>query len=394
MLEDLKENKVLANFLVALVAAVAMIACLAFGTFWPSVKMSMKDLPIGIVSLDKGISQSQEINIGKNFVDEIKETSSETVDLIVYDDEDAAVTAADNKEVYAYLVIPSDFTASTLSLISGNGNATPPVITSYVNEGMNYSGVSAAQNILSTMTEQMQSGVQTMLLDMATQDNNVVSADTVNNLLTPFTVNTVKVHAIGNGGSGTIPMMLCVFLWMGALLSTLLIWRNTLKIEDRKKAALIQLVSGLLLSVILSFINLFIIENIMGLTINNYWSLYGFVSLVGFVFFLLQINILNWTGMKGWPLLLMIWLFGMSAFNMPPQFLNDFTKYGVYSWSPYRFSGEAFRDILYYNSQADFPQMATIFGIAGGILLALLLLYMFKRNTKSKKDLEASQETS
>lgn len=390
MLKDLKENKVFASFLVAFVAAVAMIACLTYGTFWPSVKMSVKELPIGIVSLDKGISQPQEINIGKNFVDKINETSSEAVDLIVYDDEDAAVNAVDNKDIYAYLVIPSDFTTSILSLISGNGNATPPVITSYINEGMNYSGVSAAQNILNTMTAQIQSGVQAMLLNMATQNNNVVSADTVNNLLTPFTVNTVNLHAIGNGGSGTIPMMLCVFLWMGALLSTLLIWRNTTKIEDKKKAVLIQLASGILLSVILSFINLFIIGNIMGLTINNYWPLYGFVVLVGFVFFLLQSNILNWTGMKGWPLLLMIWLFGMSAFNLPPQFLNDFTKNGVYSWSPYRFAGEAFRDILYYNSQADFPQMATIVGIAGGVLLALLLLYMFKRNAKSKKDIEAS----
>lgn len=377
MLKDLKETKVLASLLAAFVAAVAMIACLTFGTFWPSVKMSPQGLPIGIVSLDQCISQPQEVNIGKNFVDKINESSSEAADLIVYNNEDSAVNAVDNKDIYAYLVIPGDFTTSIMSRISGNANA-PPVITTYINEGMNYAGVSAAQNILNTMTAQIQSGVQALLVNMATQNNNIVSADTVNNLLTPFTVNTVKVHAIGNGGSGTIPMMLSVFLWMGTLLSSLLIWRNTIKIEDRKKTVLFQLASGILLSVTLSFICLLIIGNIMGLTINNYWPLYGFMVLVGLAFFLLQSNVLNWIGMKGWPLLLLIWLFGMSAVNFPPQFLNNFTKYGVYSWSPYRFSGEAFRDILYYNSQADFPQMATIFGIAGSVLLILLLLYMFK----------------
>jgi hypothetical protein len=110
--------------------------------------------------------------------------------------------------------------------------------------------------------------------------------------------------------------------------------------------------------------------------------LLGFMMLVGLVFFMLQANILNWIGMKGWPLLILIWLFGMSAVNLPPQFLNDFTKYGVYSWSPYRFSSDAFRDILYYDSGADFSKLAAIFGVAGVVLLILLLAYMFTKGGK------------
>jgi hypothetical protein len=208
-------------------------------------------------------------------------------------------------------------------------------------------------------------------------------------MLIPFTVQTVKTHAIENGGLGTIPMMLSVFLWMGTLLSALLIWRNARKLESRKKVVLIQLISGILLSAAISFISLFIVGSIMGLTINNYWALYGFMALVGFAFFLLQSNVLNWIGMKGWPLLILIWLFGMPAVNLPPQFLNDFTKYGVYSWSPYRFSGEAFRDILYYDFKADFPIMLAIFSIASGVLLIFLLLYMFTK----RKGVPATQES-
>lgn len=75
--------------------------------------------------------------------------------------------------------------------------------------------------------------------------------------------------------------------------------------------------------------------------------------------------------------------------------MNDFAKYAVYSWSPYRFSGEAFRDILYYDFQADFPTMTAIVSIASGILLILLLLYMFTKRkegaSESSRDHDSQQ---
>jgi hypothetical protein len=44
MLRELKETKVLASIPVAFVAAVAMITCLTFGNFWPSVQMNQQGL--------------------------------------------------------------------------------------------------------------------------------------------------------------------------------------------------------------------------------------------------------------------------------------------------------------------------------------------------------------
>lgn len=124
----------------------------------------------------------------------------------------------------------------------------------------------------------------------------------------------------------------------------------------------------------------------MDLTIYNYWSLFEFAFIVGLSFYLLQSTILNWIGMKGWLILILIWLFGMPAVNLPVQFLNNFTKYAVYSWSPYRFSSEIFRDIMYYNSKADFSSMASIIIISGLVFFILLMLSMLKVNKNMNSD--------
>lgn len=92
-----KLSKFLMNIIIAFGGALAIILILTFGNFWPSVKMNPKNLPIGIVSLDKGISHPQESNIGKSFVDKIGGSASDAVEWKVYCHKLSAVNAVTAK---------------------------------------------------------------------------------------------------------------------------------------------------------------------------------------------------------------------------------------------------------------------------------------------------------
>lgn len=366
-------------------AMLLIVSVLAFGNFWPVVKAEPKELPIGVLSLDAGITQGTPVNLGATLAGTLEAASSEAVKWTAYQSGQEAADAMDNKEVYVYLLIPEDFTQKLMAHLMAGAEA--PRITVYLNEGMNYTGVTAASKIIDTAISQMKSGVQAQLLAMAAQSAPALPPASVQNILTPFTTDTVRVHPIGNGGSGTMPLMLSVFQWLGSLLSMILIWRATVRrMESRSHAVWAQLIGGLAAITVLSFVSLFTVKNIMGLDINNYWTLFAYALMGGFAFYLLQANVLNWIGMKGWPILIIIWLFGMPAANVPYEFLNSFTKDWVYSWSPFRFTVEAFRDVLYYDNGADLSKMAAVIAISGAVLLGLLILSMLKRSGRKEED--------
>lgn len=382
-------KRFLLNYLGAFGASAAIVLVLAFGNFWPSAKLDAKNLPIGVVSLDSGVDFPSKINIGANILELVNKNSSNAVNWLTYDTEKAAINAVDNKAIYAYVIIPKNFSSAILSHISKNTEA--PAINIYLNEGMNYSGVTAAEKITEVFTSKINSSLQVQLLGMLSKNQASIASAFVKNIMKPFTVNTSKMHSIGKGASGIIPLMLSVFLWMGSLISALLIWRVTVyKTSHRKLSVPVQILSGLGVSIILPILDLVLVNNAMGLEINHYLGVYLFSVVIGFTFFLLQSNILNWIGMKGWPLLILIWIFGMPAVSVPYEFLNNFTKYFVYSWSPYRFSSEMFRDVMYYDYNADFSALTAIILISGITLLVLLGLSILKKSKKSKKELAAA----
>ena len=122
-----------------------------------------------------------------------------------------------------------------------------------------------------------------------------------------------------------------------------------------------------------------VIFYVLGLGLNLYlpdfWMFVGTFVGITFIFYLIQACVLDWLGMKGWPLLILVWLFGMGTMTYIPQMLNVFYRVGVYSWIPMRFALDIYNNMLYYANVASTSAQSWLV-LTCIVLGALALLYL------------------
>jgi len=102
------------------------------------------------------------------------------------------------------------------------------------------------------------------------------------------------------------------------------------------------------------------------------WDVTGFLVLVGAAFALLQAGVLRWLGIAGIALLAPFYLMAPAVAGLPPELLNPVYRTLLWSWTPFRFSAEGVRSIMFLGSGAPDVQPAILLFIAialGGLLL-------------------------
>ena len=103
-------------------------------------------------------------------------------------------------------------------------------------------------------------------------------------------------------------------------------------------------------------------------------ALYALLALTALTFVLLQSAVLNWLGFAGWPLLVILWLFGPSVLAVPPEFLATGYRTWIYSWIPFRYTFEALQGLLFFDAGAgETARNVWIVGLYGLIALAAVL---------------------
>jgi hypothetical protein len=103
------------------------------------------------------------------------------------------------------------------------------------------------------------------------------------------------------------------------------------------------------------------------------WELAGFLVLVGAAFALFQAGVLRWLGFAGMALLGPLYLMAPAVAGMAPELLDPVYRAALWSWTPFRFSAEAVRSLLFLGpSAADVQSALPVF--AGIALLGLLLV--------------------
>lgn len=100
-----------------------------------------------------------------------------------------------------------------------------------------------------------------------------------------------------------------------------------------------------------------------------------------FVFYLLQTCILDWTGFIGWPLIM---LFSMGVISYHKEMLTPLYLNGIYSWTPLRFTMDAYTNSLYiHGSSATMSTDFMVLGLIGlGSLILIYLSSLLKRTEK------------
>ena len=104
------------------------------------------------------------------------------------------------------------------------------------------------------------------------------------------------------------------------------------------------------------------------------WSVAGFLALCGLAFALLQAAALRWLGIAAVALLGPFYLMAPAVAGLPPELINPIYRTLLWSWTPFRFSTEGIRSLLFLGGGAPDvqPAMLLMLGIAlGGAILII-----------------------
>ncbi len=365
------------------IIAVAMLVLvihllLAYGSFGPMVTSELKDIPIGFVNSDEGMAGE---NMGLLFEKEVTGADSEEIAWIKYPSLSAMQEAFENKEIYGGLVLPADMTESVFSM---HGEAPRQAVVEVIlNEGMNTTGVNTVNAIITGILSEINREIRNDFLGNMQEMGLMLRPEQASVLTEPLAQQTAKVNPVGEQTRGQVPLLFTVLLWLGSLVGSLSIWLM-LHNKDQLASRFVgtQLLSGVLLAVIQTFFALAVAGWLMGMELVNYGYLIMFLFITAIVFFLIQSSVLNWLGFKGWPLLILIWLFGLPVVSLPPEFLSGFYKSGIYSWIPYRFSVEGLSSIMFFDANGNMSAMLAIMALIGAAFLVLILASYYKLKNK------------
>ena len=347
---------------------------LAYGSFGPSATSELKEIPIGFLNADEGVAGE---NLGLMFEKAIIGQDNESIKWVHFGSIVEMNEALENKEIYGGLVLPADLTESVFSL---NGEEPRQAVVRVVlNEGMNEIGANTVQGITAGIIGHMNMQVRSDTLGNMQEMGLQLQPGQFMVLSEPLVQQIEKYSPVGEQGRGQLPLMFTVLLWLGSLIGSLMIWlllHNKNQIPTRFVRT--QLLSGALLAIIQSFSTLVVLGGLMGMELGNYGYLIMFLIITSYVFFLIQSSVLNWLGFKGWPILILIWLFGLPVVSLPPEFLSSFYRVGIYTWIPFRFSVEGLNSILFFDAGGNLTNMLGVLGIIGAVFMVVILTSQVK----------------
>lgn len=356
-----------------------------------SVNPVPKNLPVVLVQQDAGAKtpDGQTADFGKLIAEKLTAANvpgggKSPLAWTTAASETEAMELLDHEEAYAALVIPADFSAKLSSLLSSEPHAAGMKL--YINQGMNYSGSTMANQVLTAMLNGASGQLREQMLGVATQAGGMLTVAQTQALAMPIDIQTTNVNAVGtNSSNGNAPVVLTQLVWFGAMVATMMLFITANKATQngsrrhRLGIRLSQVLMGAVATGIAALSILLIAGQWFGLRIPDYSSIGLYLFFAGFMFFLLQTTVVSWLGFAGVPLFVLVFFFGAPILTLPSELLPSFSHDYLYSWLPLRFSAEGLRDLFYFEGHHNLgsPSLKlAIIGIAG---LALTLLSVFKK---------------
>ncbi|WP_017381208.1 YhgE/Pip domain-containing protein [Paenisporosarcina sp. TG-14] len=377
-----------------LVLTVALIFSL---TLVPSINPTLKNMPIAIVNEDEGVEipKQGKLNMGNVLVEKVQSMSKEDsneepiINWVSVSDRDTLMEGLNNKEYYAALIIPNDFSQNQASLQTPKPSS--PNIEILINEGMNATVARMAGQMLSGITENFSHNLSMQLLAGFEKQGENISPKQAALLVDPLTVTVTNVNAVGtHSANGNAPVLFIQPLWMSSIVGAAIVFFSIkkMKIVNRRASILsklTQIFSGALLSFIVGFGLTGILDSWLGFHIPMFIDTALFVSLSYLTFFLLISAVTNWLGFKGIGVFALLFFFGIPLLSMPPEFMSAFYRDWIHSWLPMRFSVEGLRNLLYFGKFLSFdsPTLA-LFNISW-ISLLIIFVSAFKPKPENEQ---------
>ena len=203
-------------------------------------------------------------------------------------------------------------------------------ISLYVSQGSNVTAANVLMTALPEMTNRLNQKITNQYNRIATKSGLTLTSQEWSSLQTPINATMTKRNSVSTKEiGGMAPFLITIFCWLGSLIFSLLNWRDHSKNEMNRSDGRLsitsvtsQLISGLAIATVIAVSIYFFIKVCYSVPVHdpqNFLLLMGFIA---FVFYALQSDVLDLLGLKGWPLLLVIWIGSMGVITFIPQMLS------------------------------------------------------------------------
>lgn len=375
---------------IGLAAMIAVIAVLGWAILGSTVNPVPKNMPIALVAADRGaeLPGAGKVNVGEMIKQKLTAAQAQAAGgeappfaWTVLDSESEAMVGLDRQTYYAVMILPDNLSANYVSLLSpAPGTAGIRVL---INQGKSGVAATMAAQALGKMVE----GINAQLREQAFAQIQQARGTTVTitqakALAAPLAASFETVHPIAaNTANGNAPVVLTQLAWLAALTASALLYLTGGKLKEAGRLTVVaaQLIAGAVYAAVAAGSELLISGSLFGLRVPDWTNTFLFLMLAVFCFYLLQSAVISWIGLKGMPILVLLFFFGLPILGLPPEFLPDATRDWLYSWIPFRFSVEGLRDLFYFRQGLNVGAPAAILGWIGVAGAALMIASVTKR---------------
>lgn len=364
----------------------------------PSINPAPHRLPIAIVNEDQGLTASN-VNMGDTVVSNIQSATSANSDgepamkWIEVGSEEKVKAGLDNQEYYAALVIPEDFSEKQASLMTPDPSS--PRVRIYINQGMNASASSMAEQMLDQAIRGMNEEMRAELLAIFDQQGAAVSTKQAAAFASPIVSEVIYANAIGTrSANGNSPVLMFQPLWMASLIANVIFLlvknkSNYANRNERLRANIVQVFWGAVMALAAGFSFTWFAES-WGLHISQFTETALFLAIAYFAFFLMIAAVFSWMGLKGMILFVLLLFLGAPLLSLAPELLSPFYRDWILSWLPMRFLVEGLRELFFFGQGLSMNHSTIVLiriGV-GGLLVLLASALKRSRQPERKQKVE------
>lgn len=364
-------------------AVLGIVLILSLALLGPTVNPAPRNLPVALVVEDEGngLTGAGAVNFGETIGKQLEAipgaAGSTPLRWTRLASRDEAVAALDRQEYYAALIIPADTTKRLLSVFTPAPQ--PAQAELLLNQGKSATGYAMTSQVLEKAAAAMNAQLRSQFLAELQKRGAALTTAQASALAAPLELKETVLHPILAGtANGNAPVVLTQLVWMAALASSVIQLQLSRKARSRSSGSYTllgaQLGSGLIYGLVAVSSLLLLNTGLIGLEVPRLWPTALFLYGVFGVFYLLQAALLQVLGMKGAPLLVLLFFFGLPVLSLPYELLPRATQSLFYSWVPFRFSAEGLRDLFYFGQGLGWRSPARVLGWIGLCSLAVLLL--------------------
>ncbi|HHO6656675.1 TPA: YhgE/Pip domain-containing protein [Staphylococcus aureus] len=394
--------------------------------FYPAYNPKPKDLPIGILNEDKGITiQDKNVNIGKKLEDKLLDSDSNKIKWVKVDSEKDLEKDLKDQKIFGVAIIDKDFSKDAMSKTQkvvmdskkeemqqkvASGEIPPQVVQqmkqkmgnqqvevkqakfkTIVSEGSSLQGSQIASAVLTGMGDNINAQITKQSLETLTSQNVKVNAADINGLTNPVKVDNEKLNKVkDHQAGGNAPFLMFMPIWIGSIVTSILLFfafrtSNNIVVQHRIIASIGQMIFAVVAAFAGSFVYIYFMQGVQGFDFDHPNRIAIFVAFAILCFVGLILGVMVWLGMKSVPIFFILMFFSMQLVTLPKQMLPESYQKYVYDWNPFTHYATSVRELLYLNHHIELNSTMwmfigfMIFGAVSSLVSAIVRKHSTKR---------------